>query len=279
VRLTCLKTWGRSLFALLLFACGWGVPVNAQGLAPQHREQMLQADIVLLGEIHDNPLHHLGQAALLRQIVPNAVVFEMLDAQQAKIMNNMGRDDLAALAQQIDWAGSGWPPFALYEPVFAALGDVRVVGAAASREQVRAAFANGAAATFGAGAPDFGLEAALPIDELNQRTELQFEAHCAAMPLEMMGGMVEAQRFRDARFSAAALDALNNYGAPIVVVAGNGHVRRDWGMPALIALAAPDVTTFAIGFVESAHSGDDPRYDARVVTSAPARGDPCAAFD
>lgn len=252
---------------------------SAELVSRHDRLAMRNADIVLLGEIHDNPYHHEGQAVLLKQIAPKAVVFEMLSSEQAEIVNSTAREDLVALAKQIDWANSGWPAFALYEPIFEALQDLPVVGAAAPREQVRAAFASGAAATFGTGAAAFGLDVPLPPEQLAKRSELQFDAHCAAMPLDMMGGMVEAQRFRDARFSKATLDALNTYGAPIVVIAGNGHVRRDWGMPALIALARPDVTTFAVGFAETLYQRVDPRYDATVATDRPERGDPCAAFE
>ena len=253
--------------------------VSAQTLTEQQTAEMQRADIVLLGEIHDNPHHHQGQAALLRQIAPKAVVFEMLSPAQAEIVNSTARDDLPALAERIDWANSGWPAFALYQPIFEALQDLPVIGAAAPREQVRAAFGAGAAATFGNGAEAFGLDTPLPSEELDKRSSLQFDAHCEAMPLDMMGGMVEAQRFRDAQFSKATLDALQIHGAPVVVIAGNGHVRRDWGMPALIAQARPDTTTFAVGFVEAPHPGDDPRYDATVATAPEERGDPCAAFN
>jgi len=240
--------------------------------------QMGQADIVILGEVHDNPHHHQGQAALIAQLTPKAVVFEMLSPTQAEAFNNAPRDDLDAAARAMDWANSGWPEFDLYRPVFAALGDTPVVGAAAPRAHVRAAFSDGAAATFGQGAALFGLDRPLPEAQLAARETMQFDAHCAAMPLEMMGGMVEAQRLRDALFAKAALDALAQTGGPVVVIAGNGHARRDWGMPALIATAAPQVEVHAVGFVETPAAADDPRFDTTFPTQPAQRDDPCAAF-
>ena len=109
--------------------------------------------------------------------------------------------------------------------------------------------------------------------------QMQFEAHCEAMPLAMMGGMVEAQRLRDAAFAAATLDALERHGAPVVVITGNGHARKDWGMPALIALADPGVTLWSVGFVETPRPLDDPRFDLTVATEPAPRDDPCAAFN
>jgi uncharacterized iron-regulated protein len=260
---------------ILLFAA---MPAWAETPAIQPNAQMLQADIVILGEVHDNPYHHRGQAELIEQLKPKAVVFEMLSPAQADTFNSGPRDDLDAAALAMDWANSGWPEFDLYRPVFAALGDIPVVGAAAPRNEVRAAFEAGAAITFGEGAALFGLDKPLPKEELAQRRTMQFDAHCAAMPLEMMGGMVEAQRLRDALFSKSALDAFEAVGGPIVVIAGNGHARQDWGMPAAIAVAAQDVTVHAAGFVEHPDTADDPRFDITFPTPPAQRDDPCAAF-
>jgi uncharacterized iron-regulated protein len=94
----------------------------------------------------------------------------------------------------------------------------------------------------------------------------------------MMGGMVEAQRFRDAIFANAALKALETHGSPVVVITGHGHARRDWGIPFMITQADPDVMVFSVGFMETPAREDDPRFDATVVTAAAERADPCAVF-
>jgi uncharacterized iron-regulated protein len=263
--------------ALVLVFCA--VPLWADQLSADQRADMARAQIVLLGEIHDNPLHHKGQASLIRQLGPKAVVFEMLSPAQAKSVNADTRDDLNALAARIGWKESGWPDFALYAPVFDALGQTPVVGAAASRDKVRAAFSAGAAPTFGEDAADFGLDTPLLPKQLEVRKALQFDAHCKAMPAEMMEGMVEAQRFRDAHFSKVTLDALARYGAPVIMIAGSGHTRKDWGMPALIALAAPHVETFVVGFVEQPQTLNDPRFSATIATAPADRKDPCDAFN
>jgi uncharacterized iron-regulated protein len=36
------------------------------------------ADVVVLGEVHDNPQHHANQAAVVRALQPSALVFEMI---------------------------------------------------------------------------------------------------------------------------------------------------------------------------------------------------------
>jgi len=223
-------------------------------------------DIVVLGEVHDNPDAHLGQAAVLRELRPTAVVFEMLTAEEAQ-RADADRNQIAAA-----WDASGWRDYPIYAPIFDALGKARIVGAAAPRDAVRDVYSEGAAALFGADAARFGLVDALPEGQQKARMQLQFIAHCEAMPLDMMAGMVAVQRYRDAVFARAALEALKTYGPPVAVIAGNGHARTDWGVPAVIAKAAPGITTRAIGFVE-----DDtgmPFDETRIVPPAE-RDDPC----
>ncbi|UOA15537.1 ChaN family lipoprotein [Sulfitobacter dubius] len=227
------------------------------------------ADIVILGEVHDNSHAHLEQAAAVEALRPTAVVFEMLTAEEAAKADA----DRSQIAQA--WRASGWQDFKIYAPIFDALGAARIIGAAAPREAVRSVFNDGPAALFGPEAVRFGLDQPLPEDQQAARVEGQFAAHCNAMPREMMGGMVAVQRYRDATFARAALDALATYGAPVAVIVGNGHARTDWGIPALIAQAAPEVTTHAIGFVEAA--GDTP-FDETHLIPPVAREDPCKSL-
>lgn len=246
-------------------------PAAALDMAPD-------ADIVLLGEIHDNPLHHQGQGDLIRQVQPKAVVFEMLSPAQAAKLNATPREDMAKVAARIGWASSNWPDFELYQPVFEALEQIPAVGAAAPKADVRRAFSEGAAAVFGEDAAEFGLDQAVPEIQLSFRKDMQFTAHCEAMPLNMMGGMIEAQRLRDATLARATLDALKTYGAPVVLIAGNGHARIDWGIPAMIAVAKPDLTVFSVGFVEAPAETNDPRFHHTIVTGPAERENPCDVF-
>ena len=227
------------------------------------------AEIVIFGEVHDNPHAHLEQAAALEALRPTAVVFEMLTAEEAAKADA----DRSQIAQA--WAASGWQHFDIYAPIFDALGDARIIGAAAPREAVQRVYREGAAALFGPEAARFGLDQPLPEDQQAARVELQFAAHCEAMPREMMGGMVAVQRYRDATFARAALDALKAYGPPVAVITGNGHARTDWGIPALIAQAAPEVTTHAIGFVEAETAV--PFDETRLIPPAE-HDDPCNAL-
>lgn len=239
-------------------------------------EAAMQAEVVILGETHDNPAHHETQAAWVAALRPNAIVFEMLTAAQAAADVPGLRADQAALEAALGWADSGWPDFAMYYPVFAA-SEATVYGAAVPRETVRAAFGGDVMALFGAEAEDYGLNEALPAAQLSTRLDLQFDAHCEAMPRDALGGMVEIQRLRDATLAQTVVQALEQVGAPVVVITGNGHARRDWGVPSYLARVVPDVPVFVLGQSED---GAMPEGGFDLIVDAPAvdRPDPCEAF-
>lgn len=264
--------------AILLLAClGVGAPAQAGLLPDAAAFDPGDAQIILLGEVHDNPGHHETQAAIIRAMRPAALVFEMLDPAQAARLNATGRGEAAVLADALDWAGSGWPDFAIYYPVFSVAPEVPAYGAAVPREDLMAAMRDGAATVFGAKAPDFGL-GPLPQAEQAAREAMQMSAHCDALPVEMLAGMVEAQRLRDARFSAMALEALRETGGPVVVITGNGHTRRDWGMPALLAAASPQTRVVSLAQFELAVPEGGGAQDYWLITGAAERADPCAVF-
>jgi len=236
------------------------------------------ADIVVLGEVHDNPEHHRAQAEAVADLAPAALVFEMLTPDQAALVTDDLRSDAGALANALDWAGSGWPDFAMYYPIFAASPQAAVYGAGVPREATREAMQIGVPRAFGAGAERYGLGDDLDAEQLADRLNLQMDAHCGALPLDLLPAMVDLQRLRDAALARAALVAFEDTGGPVAIITGNGHARRDWGVPSYLARVAPEVTVFTLGQGEE---GGVPDGGFDMVLDAPAvdREDPCAAFD
>lgn len=237
----------------------------------------IEADIYVLGEVHDNPAHHMVQAEAIRDIAPRAVVYEMLDADQAKVVHDDLLTTPEAMGERLGWARSGWPDFAIYYPIFAAARGATTRGAALPRDVARGALADGIVAHFGAQAPAFGLDQPLAGEQLAARLNLQMEAHCGALPTELLPGMVELQRLRDATLAREALDAFDEVGGPVVVITGNGHARKDWGAPHSIAAVRPELVVVALGQSEN---GVLPAggFDLVLNAPAPAREDPCDAF-
>lgn len=236
------------------------------------------AEIVVLGEVHDNPAHHAHQARLVAEISPVALVFEMLTPEQAQRITPDNVSDMETLRGVLEWDQSGWPDFAMYYPIFQAAPDAQIFGAAVPRDVARQAMTTGIAELFGAKAEKFGLSLPLPVDQQIAREELQMAAHCDALPESMLPVMVEIQRLRDAALADAALNALDLTTGPVAVITGNGHARKDWGVPALIAQVAPDVSVISIGQSETGQTLEG-GFDFTLVSEPVDRPDPCLAFE
>ena len=264
----------RVVVALIAALCA---PLGAAAQMADAASLAAGADVVILGEAHDNPDHHATQAAFVAEIAPTAVVFEMLDAAQVEAISPASLTDEAALEAALGWDASGWPDFSMYYPIFEAAGDAAFYGAAVPRAEARASMSAGVVDAFGPEAGRFGLDTPLPAPQQAAREAMQMAAHCDAMPEGMLPAMVDIQRLRDARLAQVALTALGETGGPVVVITGNGHARADWGVPVYITQAAPEVSVFTLG------QGEDGRrppgaFDVVLNAPAPERPDPCLAF-
>ena len=107
--------------------------------------------------------------------------------------------------------------------------------------------------------------------------------HCGALPQSMLAPMALAQRARDAALALAMVQAARQAapGARVVLIAGNGHVRRDLGVPHDLAVldAAARVLSVAFLELEDGRPGAvDGPYDAAWFTPRAERADPCADF-
>lgn len=260
-----------------LAACLIALPAAAREIGPADLAHLPAADVVILGEIHDNPAHHANQAVAVAAIRPRALVFEMLTPAQAARAKGVDRNDAAALETALGWKGTGWPDFSLYAPIFAAAPEAQVFGAALPVAEVRAAVKAGAAQVFGKGAARYGLTAPLPEAQQKRREADQMRDHCDALPPRLLPGMVAAQRLRDAAFARAVVAAHDKTGGPVVLITGSGHARKDWGVPAALALAAPGLSVLSVGQIEGAPDGAEP-FDLWLTTKPTPRPDPCAAF-
>lgn len=238
-------------------------------------QQARAAQIIVLGEQHDNAAHHLRQSEWVAALGPKALVFEMLTPRQAARATSPWSDQ-TSLDALIGWSQTSWPAFDMYYPIFAAAPEAVIYGAGVSRDDLRKTLKRPLAKH--PQAARYGLGGVVDPVEQAAREALQAIAHCGALPSEMLPVMVDAQRLRDMELADVSLRALRATGGPVVVIAGNGHARSDWGMPALVAAAAPDVSIFALGQGEDGLDVHG-RFAVTLDAPAPERGDPCAAFN
>lgn len=264
------RTFACHATALSLAAC----TTAGGGVLPPLRA----ARFVLLGELHDNAEHHRARAAVLRELLadgrPTRVLFEQLPLGHDTAIAAAPRDaEAVASAGQLDRRAWAWP---LHKPLFdAALEGGAVIGGAnLDREALRAVMGSGASAA--PAALQTWLADARWTSARQATQEASIDAgHCGLLPRSQWPAMVLAQRTRDAAMARALLDTAPGHRA--VLIAGNGHVRRDVGVPfylGLAGVAAADIVSIA--YLEPGN--DAASFDSVQRLPAPERSDPCAAL-
>lgn len=242
---------------------------------------LISADIVVFGEVHDNPFHHANQAAAVASLKPGAIVLEQVTPDLAIRISPDLIADPVRLEAVLNWEERGWPDFAIYYPIFQAAPEAAYFGGGLPTETVRRAISDGAASVFGDGAGLFALDISLGTEVQAELEEIQSDAHCGALPVEMLAGMVEAQRLRDAALARAAIaahfESASRGGGPVVVITGNGHAGNTWAVPYLLRMQKPDLAVVSVGQFET-HLPAEPDFDHWMVTPAAERDDPCAVF-
>ena len=243
--------------------------------------RMSASDYVLLGERHDNAAHHRLRGELLAALpTPAVVVAEHLPqgAAVALAPGTTGDALLRALeAAGFDAQAWDWP---LHEPLFAPLARRQhtLEGGNLPRELARRTAREGAAAL---PAELRALIDAAPLAPAARAALLGdlMHSHCGHLPAERLPNMLLAQRGRDAAMAAALRQArAGPAGGPVLLLAGNGHVRRDYGVAQLLARLDPGARVLAVGFVETGEAAAPGLYDLTWTTAGHERPDPCAGM-
>ena len=263
----------------------WDVGTGAELDVDTLARRLSGADVIVLGEVHDNPGHHQVQAQLVAALKPAGLAFEMVPRASeegiAVFLEQGGTRD--QIGPAIGWDRMGWPDWSMYSAIFTAAPDAGITGGALPRKQVRRAVRDGALAAAG---PDLraALRKPLPADHQAALEQVMVDSHCGHLPASAAPGMVEGQRLRDASFAAAILRARRAGGSgPVILITGTGHAHRDRGVPLYLSRLAPDLKVATIGMTESqtppeASELSAQPFDALVVTAPVNRPNPCAAF-
>jgi uncharacterized iron-regulated protein len=105
------------------------------------------------------------------------------------------------------------------------------------------------------------------------------------MPKAALTGMIPVQRARDGSLAEAMFEGANESGKA-VMIAGNGHVRKDRGAPLILRALDPGNDSLVIGqiqvrdgsgeFADYGSADMPPPYDIVLFTSANPTVDHCA---
>lgn len=249
-----------ALASLWLQACATPTPPSARDLLAG----VTPTPVLLVGEQHDAPEHQALQRELLLALADQgrlaAVVMEMADAGR----DTQGLPPGATEAQvraALGWTDdTGWP-WPTYRPVVMAAvqAGVPVFGGNLPRSSMRSAMS------------DVALDASVPADVLARQREAIREGHCDLLPASQLAPMARIQLARD-RSLAAVAAARTRPGATVLLIAGNGHVRRDLGVP----LHLGSRTAHRVVVARAGSAGADAVADAYWDTPALPAKDHCA---
>jgi uncharacterized iron-regulated protein len=239
--------------------------------------------IVMLGEVHDNAEQHHLRLERLRQAFAQgwrpAIAMEQFDREHQQDIERARRERpkdvqyLLDLAAPRDAKGGNWD-WKFYRP-FVALAleyDVPLIAVNLSRADAGKVVKDGYSAVFDADTlMSLGLNEPIARDwQSAQEHEIEV-GHCKELPDSILPAMARAQFARDA-VMASAVKA--NAGHGLVLLAGDGHVRRDIGVPRWLS---PQLRSrvFSVGYLEKGNTSGAGAFDAVVITAAASRPDPC----
>ena len=256
------------------------------------------ARYILLGEVHDNAAGHALRLEWLRALArrgPFVLAMEQfdrpmqagLDATRVGIdaERNSHRSDeswfadrATALARESGFSFSGWR-WDFYQPVVVfALQQGLSLRAAnlPSRDAMAIARVQPGADTGARAAASVPPGSWGPVSQQSLEVAIR-DGHCGLLPERVLAPMMRAQMARDATMAAVMVEAARSTGLPVVLLAGNGHVRLDIGVPKHLATLDPGAPVAAVGIVEDGERVDG-RFDHFSVVTPASRPDPCEAL-
>ena len=235
--------------------------------------------IFLLGEIHDNPhAHSLRLEWVMRLIAQRqkpVVAMEQFDreTQPALDLALTRCPDVDCVVAQVGSPGWEWR---FYKPFVQLALDQKITLLAAnlSNADVRKVMTGGFAAVYSPQAiAEYQLNQ-LPAPLLSLQSKAIQEGHCNMLPAQAIGPMVRGQIARDV-WMASVVKAVQN--PTVILIAGNGHVRKDAGVFQWLS-PQQQAQTQIHAYVEQAEKSDADVFDRVHVVPTWDREDPCLVF-
>jgi uncharacterized iron-regulated protein len=242
------------------------------------------SDYILLGEVHDNAAGHALRQEWLKALVTKgrfALAMEQLDRENQALLtvteqdllskaNTVNEGQLKELAKAGSFSFKGWQ-WSFYEPLFkmAVEQNLPLIATNLSQSEMMSLM-TGKVKAFN-----------LPSEWHSSMTKLMQErvekGHCNMLPKEMVSPMASAQIERDRSMAEAIVAAHRDTHLPVILVAGNGHLREDLAVPFWIKVLDPKAKVVSVAVMEEGNTDNEPQKAFTSVYYVPAqdRADPC----
>ena len=260
--------------APLIVPAGADLAASARLVAARART----AEVVYLGELHDNALHHAIQTRILEELVLGgarpAVAFEMVPETRQAALDTAIRSQASPVEveRQLGWAAQGWPDFTMYWPLFdlARRHDLPVVATDLDPAVTRRISRDGMGA---AGEDPARLRSALPDDPARDQAIARRirAAHCDRVSESRAVRMLESWYARNVVIARRITEALTRT-PQVVVIIGRGH-QSPGGVPEQVDALRRGTRQLVVALAEG-DSGPPPETAGDVVWLTPSRPRP-----
>jgi uncharacterized iron-regulated protein len=250
------------------------VPTGGGASAGALADAMRLRRIVLLGEVHDNAHQHAIRLQAFDALIAGgarpALLMEQFDRERQSAIERARAEAGPDRVERIITAGADpnarWN-WTFYRPFVerALAHNLPIVAVNVSRADVRKVIKHGLAGT--------GFDAAVTPQLASAQIAAIKSSHCGLVDTKAARGMAAAQIARD-QFIAQSIEPFAERG--VVVLAGNGHVRRDIGAPRWLSPSTRE-HAISIGLLEEGDRIAD-AFDHVFVTPRQPREDPCLAM-
>ena len=231
-----------------------GEAINFTGLI----EKLKPVDVIFVGEVHNNPEHHLIQVQLLQALMaryapPLAVAMEFFDTTRQPVLDKFMSGDLdePAFLEQVDWKNNWRFPYHLYRPILWVSQDkgTALLGINAPNAVVKKVARSGLVSLTSEERNQVARD--IDLDNKAHREYLSsiFKHHPFKKnpkhSVENFDHFYQAQCVWDETMAETISEYIKAHGGKMVVFTGNGHIMNRFGIPDRV-LRRVDVKTATI---------------------------------
>jgi len=202
-------------------------------------ERLKSVDVVFLGEVHDNPEHHLIQVQVLQSLLageePVTLALECFEETQQPVLDRYVKGFLteADFLDRAAWKNRWGFDYQLYRPLILAAkrAGSKVLAINVPRDIVREVARVGLEGLNPAKREQLAGDIALDNPRHREYVRRVFESHHAGGQLDNFDTFYQAQCAWDDSMAENIAKYYRDHRRRILVIAGNGHIAYKFGIP------------------------------------------------
>ena len=248
------------------------------------------AEYILIGETHDNTRHHQIQAGIMDFLALSnssaSVAFEMIDTEQGRMLGLYKITSPDMLITILNQHPSGWEYELYYRDLFDSVirAGFSIMPANIVRKRLVEMMEDGQGNLTAEHENILSRFPLAPQTAAAMEREI-IDAHCGMLTREQAQPMLRGQRIRDVTM---AMNLTGSNALKKILIAGNGHVRNDWGVPKYLNDGRDHLVTVGLLEVDTGRNAPadysefwqnhELPFDYVWFTAQADRDDPCASY-